>query len=60
MIVSIGPATLHLGDAYQVRPTRCLWRRWDAAVRLLSKPESMMRDGVPAAMTEQLRREGLL
>lgn len=39
---------------------RCLWRRWDVAVRLLSHPESMMRDGVPAAMAEQLRREGLL
>ncbi|HIQ17231.1 MAG TPA: hypothetical protein EYH41_04420 [Novosphingobium capsulatum] len=40
--------------------TRCLLRRWDAAVRLLTKPESVMQGGVPAAIAEQLRREGLL
>lgn len=39
---------------------RCLWRRWDAAVRLLCQPDAVMACGVPAAMAEQLRRDGLL
>jgi len=49
------------GDVAKVEAaTRCLLRRWDAAVRLLTKPESVMQGGVPAAMAEQLRQEGLL
>jgi hypothetical protein len=39
---------------------RCLWRRWDAAVRMLCQPDTVMQGGVPAAMAEELRREGLL
>lgn len=34
--------------------------RWRAVVRLLTRPEAVMQDGMPAGMPEHLRREGLL
>lgn len=39
---------------------QCPRHRWRTVVRLLTRPEAVTHDGVPAAMAEELRREGLL
>lgn len=40
--------------------SRCWWQRWEACKRLLSEPQDVPEGELPAVLSEQLRRQGLI